>query len=198
MNGKTAIAGSVAAAMASSACCWLPLVLMGLGLSAAGAAAFFDRYRLLFLAAAAILLGVGFYLNYFRKERCAPGEACARPKPKLRSFNRGMLWFSTLLVLAFALFPNYVGILFGNRGISAMTGSAEDETWTLRIDGMTCAGCEAAVTTALSAVPGVIKSSASYKDGTAAITIDRESPPLRTALSAAISKIGYTLVETSH
>ena len=33
--------------------------------------------------------------------------------PKLRRLNRGMLWFSTVLVLAFALFPSYVGLLFG-------------------------------------------------------------------------------------
>lgn len=196
MNGRAAsTVGSVLAAMASSACCWLPLALMGVGLSAAGAATFFERYRLLFLVAAALLLAGGFYLNYFRKERCGPDEACARPNPKLRRFNRGMLWFSTVLVLAFALFPGYVGLLFGAQRTSAGSAFAASETWTLGIHGMTCAGCEAAVTTALSAVPGVLESRASYEDGTATITIDRESPPSRMALSLAIAGIGYTLVE---
>jgi len=197
VNGRAAsTTGSVLAAMASSACCWLPLALMGVGLSAAGAAAFFERYRLLFLVAAALLLAVGFYLNYFRKVRCGPDESCARPNPKLRRFNRGMLWFSTILVLAFALFPNYVGLLFGAQNTSAETVAVSTEAWTLRIDGMTCTGCEAAVTTALSAVPGVLDSKASYDDGTATITIDRESPPPRMALSLAIAGIGYTLVES--
>ncbi len=197
MNGRAAsTAGSVLAAMASSACCWLPLALMGVGLSAAGAAAFLERYRLPFLVAAALLLAVGFYLNYFRKERCRPDEACARPNPKLRRLNRGTLWFSTVLVLAFALFPNYVGLLFGAQRTSAETAAAASEIWTLGIDGMTCAGCEAAVTTAFSAVPGVLESRASYDDGTATITIDRASPPSRMALSLAIAGVGYTLVES--
>ena len=67
MRGKgTAATGSVLAAMASSACCWLPLVLMGVGLSAAGVGTFFERYRPYFLVVAVVLLGVWFYFNYFR------------------------------------------------------------------------------------------------------------------------------------
>lgn len=123
MNGRAASSiGSVLAAKASSACCWLPIVLMGVGLSAAGAATFFERFRPVFLVAAALLLAVGFYLNYFRKERCAAGGACARPNPKLPRLNRWMLWFSTVLVLAFAFFPNYVGVLL------KLEAAAEDTT----------------------------------------------------------------------
>jgi copper chaperone CopZ len=170
---------------------------MGMGLSAAGAAAFFEHYRLVFLVAAALLLAVGFYLNYFRKKSCGPDEACARPNPKLRRFNRGMLWFSTVLVIAFAFFPNYIGLLFGAQGTSAQTTAVSTETWTLRIDGMTCAGCEAAVTTALSAVPGVLDSRASYEDRTAIVTVDRKSLPSRMGVSLAIAGIGYTLVESN-
>jgi copper chaperone CopZ len=143
-----------------------------------------------------LLLAVGFYLNYFRKEHCGPDDVCARPNPKLRRFNIGMLWFSTILVLAFALFPNYVGMLFGAQGTQAGTTAVSTEKWILRIDGMTCAGCEAAVTTALSTVPGVLSSRASYNDGTAIIAIDRQSPPSRMALSMAIAGIGYELVES--
>jgi copper chaperone CopZ len=110
--------------------------------------------------------------------------------------NRGMLWFSTVLVLVLALFPNYVGVLFGAQGTSAKTNTVSTEIWTMNIDGMTCAGCEAAVTSALSAVPGVLDSRASYDTGTATITIDRKSPPSRMALSVAIAGIGYTLVDS--
>jgi len=197
MNGRAASsAGSVLAAMASSACCWLPLTLVAVGFSTAGAAAaFFERYRLLFLMAAALLLGVGFYLHYFRRERCAPGESCARPGQRLRRYSGGALWVSTVLVFVFALFPGYVGLLFGAQASTVETAAIASETRTIRIDGMTCAGCEVAVTTALSAVAGVLESSASYEHGTATITIDAGSPPSPMALSIAIAGLGYTLVK---
>jgi copper chaperone CopZ len=195
VNGRAvSLLGSILAAVVSSACCWLPLALMGVGLSAAGAAAVFERFRVVFLLAAAALLTVGFYLSYFRKERCAPGEACARPNARLRRFNRGMLWFSTAVVFAFALFPNYVGVLAGAQQSATGTASVSTKTWTLRIDGMTCGGCETAVATALLRVPGVLSATASYIDGTATITVDQASPPSQTALSTAVTNGGYSLV----
>jgi hypothetical protein len=76
---KLAVSGALLAAMASSACCWLPLLLIGFGLSAVGVAGFFETYRLLLLTVSTALLGLGFYLVYFRKPRCEAGEACVVP-----------------------------------------------------------------------------------------------------------------------
>ena len=195
MNSRfLASTGSVVSALASSACCWLPLLLMGVGLSAAGVATFFERFRPLFLIVAAVLLGLGFYLNYFRKERCGPGEACETPNPRLRKMNRGMLWVSTALVVAFALFPDYVGHLFGVQPTAAESTTASTDTWTIAIDGMTCAGCEAAVNQSLAEVPGVVHVAASYADAGAIITVDSDDPPTRMAIAAAVGKAGYSLV----
>lgn len=195
MKGRSAVAtGSILAAMASSACCWLPLALMGVGLSAAGAGAFFERYRPYFLIVAVFLLGVGFYFNYFRKERCAPGEACEVPNPKFRRFNIGMLWVSVLFVAAFALFPSYVGMLWGSQEISAGTAAAADTDWTLKIQGMTCTGCEATLVTALSDVPGVKHAVANFEDARATISIDADDPPDSSAIAAAIRRVGYEFV----
>ncbi len=109
---KSWVAGAVAvgAAILASACCWLPLALLGLGLSAAGLAKFVVGARWIFVAIAAAALAAGFYFSYRHKPSCAPGEACATGKPSLlRRFNRVMLWASAVLVLAFALFPYYSG-----------------------------------------------------------------------------------------
>lgn len=195
MNSRAlASTGSVLSALASSACCWLPLLLMGVGLSAAGLGTFFERFRLLFLIIAAVLLGLGFYLNYFRKELCEPGSACDRPNPRLRKMNRGMLWVSTGLVLAFALFPSYVGHLFGVQPTAAESTAALADTWTITIDGMTCAGCEAAVNQSLAEVPGVVYAEASYDAAGATVTVDSANPPTGMALAAAVGKAGYSLV----
>jgi mercuric ion transport protein len=195
MNSRAlASTGSVLSALASSACCWLPLLLMGVGLSAAGIGTFFERFRPLFLIIAAVLLGLGFYLNYFRKERCEPGSTCERPNPRLRKMNRGMLWTSTALVLTFALFPSYVGHLFGVQPTAAESTAASTDTWTIDIHGMTCAGCEAAVNQSLAEVPGVLRAEASYDAAGATITVDPSTPPTRMALAAAVGKAGYSLV----
>lgn len=111
--GLWSAGGALLAAILSSACCWLPLALIAVGASAAGVAGFFAAYRVHLLIATAALLGTGFYYVYFRKPKCAPGDACAVPNPRLQRFNKIMLWIATAFVLIFAAFPNYVGYLLG-------------------------------------------------------------------------------------
>jgi len=170
---------------------------MGAGLSAAGIGTFFERFRPLFLIIAAVLLGLGFYLNYFRKERCEAGSTCERPDPRFRKMNRGMLWVSTALVLAFVLFPSYAERLFGVRPTAAGSTVASTDTWTIDIEGMTCAGCEAAVNQSLAEVPGVLSAKASYDAAGATITVDSSDPPTRMALAAAVGTAGYRLVSVA-
>ncbi|MGH2667941.1 MAG: putative iron-sulfur cluster-binding metallochaperone, partial [bacterium] len=136
--GFLAAGASVLSAIIASACCWLPLLLVAFGASAAGASAAFERVRPFFLALAPVFLGLGFYFAYFRKETCAPGGACAAPSRKLKRLNRAMLWIAAVVVLAVAFFPNYVGLVF-RRG-QPPAGAAEagpTQTVTLRIEGMT-------------------------------------------------------------
>lgn len=128
-----ATAGSVLSAAVSSACCWLPLLLVGTGLSAVGAATFIEKFRPLFLAAAILFLGIAFFLNY-RPERieCATDGTCTVPNRGLRRLNRIMLWISAVAVALFALLPNYVGCLIG---IASTSGAREDSRGALNQDG---------------------------------------------------------------
>lgn len=114
--GMWSAGGALTAAVLSSACCWLPLALIGVGVSAAGVGGFFEAYRIHFLVVTALLLGTGFYFVYVRKPKCASCEACAVPNPKLQRFNKIMLWTATVFVLGFAAFPNYVGYVLGGFG----------------------------------------------------------------------------------
>lgn len=103
-----ASAGAVASALASSACCWLPLLLFGLGASGVGIAALFARFRFVFLGSAAGLLALAFYLNYRRQEVCRPDGSCVAIGRRTRRVTRAVLWVSTVLVVTFALFPGCV------------------------------------------------------------------------------------------
>jgi copper chaperone CopZ len=79
--------GAVFTAILGSACCWLPLLLIAFGFSAAGVGSFFEQYRPYFLTATFALLGVAWYFTYrasigragvrlMGKEVPVPAEAC--------------------------------------------------------------------------------------------------------------------------
>ncbi|MEE9269472.1 MAG: mercuric transporter MerT family protein [Candidatus Krumholzibacteria bacterium] len=183
--------GSIVAAVAASACCWLPLALIVFGASAGGLSAAFDRLRPLFLAISVVLLSAGFYLNYFRKERCEPDMACANPNPKLKRFNRVVLWVATAGVLAFGLFPNYVGALFGGSDYAVAAERKDNSQMLLRVDGMTCAGCASNVKRSLIGVIGVLDVTVSVAESQAIVRVDPKHPPAMETLIVAVNKTGY-------
>lgn len=188
--------GSVVSAAASSACCWLPLLMVATGFSVAGASAFFERFRPLFLVIAVVLLGIGFYLNYRpQKTVCGPDGSCAPSGSRFRRWNRGLLWTSAVLVMALAFFPSYVG-----RVIGASSTSSEDSVSSvlvLGIEGMTCTGCEAAVEAALLQLPEVLAAEVSYDASQGIVQLATGASPTELALKAAVGKAGYTLVSVS-
>jgi copper chaperone CopZ len=192
--GLWATSGAVVSAILSSACCWLPLLLIAFGASAAGVAGFFEAYRPVLLGATGVLLAGGFYLVYFRKEKCGPGEACAVPNPRLQRFNKIMLWAATAVVLAFSLFPRYVGYLLGNGDPHALAATpASGESRVFRIEGMTCEACTVTLREQLVKVPGVARAEVSFEAKTARVFFAAEdSAPSNEAVLAAIRQAGYS------
>lgn len=189
--GILAAGASVLSAIVASACCWLPLLLVAFGASAAGASAAFERLRPFFLALAPIFLGVGFYFAYFRKGACGPGGACAAPNRRLKRVNRAMLWVASVVVVAVALFPNYVGLLLRRGQPASAAEAGPTQTVTLRIEGMTCDACAVHVESELAAVPGVRRATVVYSEGRAIVTVDVARPPDLASLVAAVEKAGY-------
>lgn len=192
--GRLAAGGAVVSAVLSSACCWLPLVLLAFGASAVGVAGFFERYRPIFLGVAVVLLAAGFYLVYLRKPACAPGEACAVPNPRLTRINRAMLWIATAFVAAFALFPSYVGTFLGTpRGNAGLTNAAPDMEFA--VEGMTCEACAATLGSKLAGLPGVSAAEVHYASGRARLRFEsRESRPTDERIAEAVSAAGYRAV----
>lgn len=188
--GMWSAGGALTAAVLSYACCWLPLALIGFGVSAAGVAGFFETYRIHFLAVTALLLGTGFYFVYVRKPKCAPGEACAVPNPKLQRFNKVMLWTATVFVLGFAAFPNYVGYLLGGSEGNVAAQSAQ-VTRSYAITGMTCEGCSTHVKDAVEEVPGVSFAEVSYENETLRVHLDPDARVTDAQIIAAVEALGY-------
>jgi copper chaperone CopZ len=173
--GTWATAGSFVSAVLASACCWLPLVAVAFGASAAGVGAVFDEYRPYFLAIATVLLGAGFYFLYVRKEACEPGSACAVPNVKSQRFSRAMFWVAVVFIGAFAFFPNYVGYLLGGTSSGNVVAVQGQREVHLDLEGMTCEGCAATITAALQKVDGVAGVNVDYATKRARVTLTNTS-----------------------
>ena len=93
-------AGGVAGAILASSCCILPLALVTLGVSGAWIGNFtaLEPYKPIFIAIAAICIGLGFWQVYLRpKPKCEDGSYCARPQSSL--ITQIALWIATALVI---------------------------------------------------------------------------------------------------
>jgi copper chaperone CopZ len=196
--------GSVASAAVASACCWLPLLLLASGLSAAWVSAAFERLRPFFLLVAAGLLGAGFYLNYFRKESCGPGQACAVPNPKLGRFNRVMLWVATVVVSAVALFPKYAGLPAASgdaccppppasqtEGTTAAVQRPDLGTLAFTVEGMSCEACSVLVQRAVKDVPGIMSVEVDYDRKQVVVSTEACCPVPVEGILRALEKAGY-------
>jgi mercuric ion transport protein len=102
--------GGMIGALAASSCCIVPLVLFSLGIGGAWISRLtaLAPYKPLFIAAAAGMLGYGFYVHWKSGQACADGTACARPVST--RIVRLSLWAATLIVL-FAFGVDYVAPL---------------------------------------------------------------------------------------
>ncbi len=164
--GMFAAIGAIITAILSSACCWLPLLLLAFGASAVGVSSWFEKYRLIFLGITALMLAGGFYLVYFKVPTCSvDGECCSTKNKGMKRFTKVMLWMSTAVVIAFAAFPNYVGYVIRASGSGGETNASVLATLpkvSLDIEGMTCTGCAANLENSLNELPGVAKAKISY------------------------------------
>lgn len=189
--GVFAVGGSLLAAILSSACCWLPLLLIAFGASAAGVAGIFKQWRIPFIVSAIVLLTVGFYFTY---RPVADAKACCQAgSSKMLRMNRAMLWIATVFVGAMVLFPSYVNALIGTSGAASQDQAilANSVKLIIPIEGMTCAGCAATVKQALSVMPGITVGEVSYQEEQAEVTISNDNTLVREGLVKALTGAGF-------
>lgn len=201
-RGETiAKVGTVVSAIIASSCCWLPLVLLAVGVSGASIASTMEAYRPLFIVVTFSFLAAAFYYTYRPKKLAAGGVhdccateevegCCSQTKGRfnMMTMNKVMLWGVTVMAVAFLLFPSYVGAFLGGDG-SKVTASMNRSVFA--IEGMTCEGCSAIAAEAIRGVPGVLAVEVSYADGQAVVGTEACCTVPNEKLLAAIESAGY-------
>jgi heme/copper-type cytochrome/quinol oxidase subunit 2 len=138
--------GTVVSALVASSCCWLPVLLLAVGISGAGIASALEAYRPIFMVVTFGFLGMAFYFTYRPRRAanaaaadcCSPSaEASGKRRFSMMAFNKVMLWAVTLLAVVFLFFPQFVTGLLGT-GSDQIT--ADMTRTVIQVEGMTCEG----------------------------------------------------------
>ncbi|GIX05019.1 MAG: hypothetical protein KatS3mg114_0888 [Planctomycetaceae bacterium] len=208
--------GTVLSAILASSCCWLPLVLLAVGVSGAGVAATLEASRPILIVVTFGFLAAAFYFTYRpRKATRVAAHACCAPEAmeggestaacwtesskqrfRLMAVNKVMMWGVTVLAVAFLWFPSYLGVLFGTGQGAAATETMNRSV--VQIDGMTCEGCAATVAQAIRQVPGVLAVEVSYERHQAVVGTESCCAMPKDKILAVLQEAGYrgTFVET--
>jgi Cu+-exporting ATPase len=107
--------------------------------------------------------------------------------------NKIMLWAATTVVIAFALFPNYLGYFLGGGDRPAAAAvDGEQASREFQIEGMTCEACAVTLRQHLSSVPGVARAEVSFHARAARVFFHaRAGAPSEQAILNAIHQAGY-------
>ena len=110
-SGQLPLIGGVIAAIAASACCVGPLVLVMLGIGGAwaGSLTVMEPFRPYFLGAAMIFLFFAWRKIYRPAIACIPGATCA--SPRITRLYKLLFWLVAILVALAFSFP-YLAPLF--------------------------------------------------------------------------------------
>lgn len=168
-------AGGMATALLASVCCIGPVVAAAVGIGSVGIVSWIEPIRPLLIVVTFGAIGYGFYGAYRKQPTCQDGSC---EVPGSRTTTRMIMWGAAIFAALALTFPYYSAALFGGGEAAAQevrTTATRDQTaatCSMKITGMTCAGCEHHVKSVLKEVDGVKDASASAETGSATVSYD--------------------------
>lgn len=180
------VLGAVGAAVAASACCTVPLILVSLGIGGAWMSGLtaLEPYRPLFIVLAVGMLAFAFGRNV-RRQSGLDCECDTGMKPRTKHILLGLGALATLGLIASPwLLPGAMNA----SAASVAPGQTGVEEVTLTIERMSCPSCTTTVTKALNRTDGVLDAQVTYTPPQAVVKYD----PSKVGVDALISVITNT------
>jgi len=195
-NTNKATTTGLVAALAASSCCIPPVIaaIAGIGGISSGLA-WMEPFRPYLIGLAVIAIGYAWYAHLKPKSEddC---ECKIDDKPKWYQ-TKSFLVAITVFAAAAVSFPYYSGIFFpdNSQAQTIVVNEKNVAQANLKIDGMTCTGCENHVNHVLTQQNGVIEASSSYKNGTATVKFDKTKVVVDQLAQAVEKETGYKVTD---
>jgi mercuric ion transport protein len=192
-KARLGLFAALAAAVAASACCTIPLLLVALGVGGAwvGALTAFEPYRPIFIGVA-VLAFVYVAYREWRASRAAGGIGCDCEEAVSPRMRRALLGAGAVAALALIASPWLIHAASPPAGVPAALVAAPVSTAqvVLDVEGMTCASCHVTVQQALLSVAGVEAAEVSFEPPRAVVRYDPARVTVA-ALTEATATAGY-------
>ncbi|MCJ8166033.1 mercuric transport protein MerTP [Pontibacter sp. E15-1] len=167
------IGATLGAAFLASLCCITPIlaIIAGIG-GAASAFSWMEPFRPYLIGLTVLVLGFAWYQK-LKPKKAAVDCACDDEEEKPFLQSKTFLGIVTALAVLLLSFPYYSDAFFlAPAKDVAVVAKADLQEASLRIQGMTCEGCESSVNYALTSKAGVIEANSDYQTGTALVKYD--------------------------
>lgn len=192
-TSKKAAFTGLFAAIAASSCCIPPAIALIAGIGgSASMLSFMDPYRPYLIGFAVIAIGYAWY-NYFKLKNTDDCDCEMDEKPKWYQ-TKGFLIGITIFAASSISFPYYAHIFYpDNKKEVVIVNESDIQTISFKVEGMTCASCEAHIKHAINELEGIINVDASFKNENAEVKFDT-SKISKEAIEDAINSTGYKVI----
>ncbi|MGK7392898.1 MAG: mercuric transport protein MerTP [Candidatus Cyclobacteriaceae bacterium M2_1C_046] len=197
-NDIKLISAGVIAALAASICCITPVlaILAGIG-GAASLFSWLDPFRPYLLALTVGLLLFAWYQKLKPKTKDVACDCDQDQQKKTFTNSKRSLFVVTIIVLLLLSFPYYSSIFFYKTADKSVAAAepVQLQQAILKIQGMTCVGCESSINHVLSSKEGVLEAKASYENGMASVTYDPDFVNPEILKKAVEQEVGYAVTD---
>lgn len=179
-TGRTttwSLTAALGAAVAASACCTIPLLIVSLGVGGAwvGTLTALEPYRPVFVGLALAALAYAGYHEWRASRRAARSIDCGCEEEAVSPWTRrALLGAGAVVVVTLVASPWLIQASSSpvSSAVVAATGPTSTAQVVLDVEGMTCASCNVTVRKALVNVDGVEAAEVSFEPPRAVVTYD--------------------------
>ena len=195
MNNGKLISAGVFSAIAASVCCIVPVVALVAGSGAmASSFSWIAPARPYMICLTVALLGFAWYQKLKKPQVI---DDCGCDKKPLFFQSRMFLLSVTLFAALVIAFPFYAKAFFPKKEKTSVTVEKSNiQTVELNIKGMGCEACEQEIDHEVNKLPGIVRSTVSYKNKKAVIQFDISKTTLKD-ITDAVNATGYKVISQS-